>query len=493
MRIAALFCGLIAGLFALLAPIGLDVDLLSPFLKSWGVTPGQQLLGTIAWYAPAGAAILGGLLAAIAPGPGAVLLLVASAAWAIIGVFDTSFFRLELLGPAGLAVIGAVLAFVVGEMEQRRWRQARRSRRDQLRETYDRGDMEDRAREAAFSMDPLTVTREEAPPRPAREIPLTLDEVAPVEPEPRRSRSETIWPDSPGRRPIFERADAEPELTPRRSLFERPVLRVDRPSRQERRESSRRDDYDDSPAPRRNMLVWIVAVNAVILIGLAIGVGYMLVNARPSSSAAAVADAGTDTTTVAAIPGADASADPNDRLIPNLWPALALPGDPAEAPKLQLPMPAAGDAPAANTQVAEVVPPVTGGISDPYAYCNAIKTIDYVDSRYTGPRFTPDIAEALRVPVQSAPDRVSWRCVDGVVYACASFDWPVCSMTPTAQEMLDYCKRNPGVSRLLAPNGTWSCEGTRPKIPEGASWPVDARGFFPNAWIPVLPPQRPTG
>jgi hypothetical protein len=99
----------------------------------------------------------------------------------------------------------------------------------------------------------------------------------------------------------------------------------------------------------------------------------------------------------------------------------------------------------------------------------------------------------LRVPLQSAPDRVSWRCVEGAVYACASFDWPVCAMTPTAPEMLDYCRSHPGATRLLAPNGTWSCEGNRPRIPEGASWPVDARGFFPKAWVPVVPPQQPTG
>ncbi|MGN6487704.1 MAG: hypothetical protein ACTHLT_07765, partial [Devosia sp.] len=82
---------------------------------------------------------------------------------------------------------------------------------------------------------------------------------------------------------------------------------------------------------------------------------------------------------------------------------------------------------------------------------------------------------------------------DGAVYACASFDWPVCAMTPTAEEMLDYCQSHAGAARLLAPNGTWSCEGTRPRLPEGASWPVDARGFFPRAWIRVPPPQDAAG
>lgn len=543
MRIAALFCGLVAGLFALVAPAGLGIDLLTPFLKLWAATPGQQLLGTVAWYAPVVAAILGGLLAFVAPGPGALLLAAAGAGWLGLGVVDSSFFRLELLAPGAASLAGALLAFLAGELELRNRRAARRSRRDTLRDRDarpDRGDRDDlpdrseridrserlsrtdsevrareeaRAREAAFNLDPLTVSREEAPPRPSREIPLTLEDVVPVEPSepPRRRPSETIWPDTPaGRRSMFDR-DRAPDLQPRRSLFDRPATRVDREDRVSRRDRDPerererdyrgrdrdrdREYYDDAPPPRRNMLVWIVAGNAMVLVVLGLVVAYLMVDRSPAPVAPAVV-AATETpaapATPAAVTPAPAAAD-GDRLEANVLPALALPG-------AELPM-APGDTPIAATvgpaaaHVADTPAPVApaGGYADPFAYCGAVRTVDYVDTRYVGPRFTAEIADALRVPLESAPDRVSWRCVDGVVYACASFDWPVCSMTPTAQEMLDYCQRNPGVTRLLAPNGTWSCEGNRPRLPDGASWPVDARGFFPNAWIPVLPPQKSTG
>lgn len=538
MRIAALFCGLVAGLFALVAPAGLGIDLLTPFLKLWGATPGQQLLGTVAWYAPVIAAILGGLLAFVAPGPGALLLAAAGAGWLGLGVLDSSFFRLELLAPGIASIGGALLAFLAGELELRNRRAARRNRRDTLRDREarpERGDRDDRperserserldrtdsevrareearAREAAFNLDPLTVSREEAPPRPNREIPLTLEDVVPVEPsEPRRRPQDNIWPETgPGRRSMFDR-DRAPDLQPRRSLFDRPATRVDRDDRDDRgprrdRDGDRDRDrdyrgrdrdrgyYDDEPAPRRNMLVWIVAGNALVLVVLGLVIAYMMVDRSPAPVTPAVVAAAETPAAPAPETPAPAAAD-NDRLEANVLPTLALPG-------AELPM-APGDTPMAATvgpaaaNLADTpapAGPAGGGYSDPFAYCGAVKTVDYVDTRYVGPRFTAEIADALRVPMESAPDRVSWRCVDGVVYACASFDWPVCSMTPTAQEMLDYCQRNPGVTRLLAPNGTWSCEGNRPRIPDGASWPVDARGFFPNAWIPVLPPQKSTG
>jgi hypothetical protein len=560
-RIAALFCGLVAGLFALLAPTGLGSDLLTPFMKLWGPSTGQQMLGTVAWHAPMFAAILGGLLAFVAPGPGALLLGVSGLAWLGIGVMDATFLRAEVLVPGVASVAGALLAFLAGELELRRRRAARRQRRELMRDGGDRPERsarlpvdeppewperrersareerdeaaarereEARAREAAFKIDPLTVPREEAPLRPSREIPLTLEDVVPQEaPEPpRRRQAETIWPDAPaGRRSMFDR-DSGSDLQPRRSLFERPATRVDRVERAERtprrdrepernreperdrdyrdsgrdsvrervrgrdRDRDRETYYDDEPAPRRNMIVWIAAANGLVLVVLGLVVAYMMVDRSPAPVTSAVAEA-TDDTATSAVPEAPAEAPAvpagdTERLEANVWPALALPG--TEIP--ELPMAPDGSV-AAPAEVA--IAPAAGGYADPFAYCGAVQTVDYVDNRYTGPRFTAEIAEALRVPMGSAPDRVSWRCVEGIVYACASFDWPVCAMTPTAQEMVEYCLRNPGVTRLLAPNGTWSCEGNKPRLPDGASWPVDARGFFPNAWIPVLPPQRPTG
>lgn len=492
-RIAALFCGLFAGLFALLAPAGLGTDLLTPFLKLWGAASGQRLLGAVIWYAPAGAAILGGLLAFVAPGLGALLLLGAGIGWVGFSALDPALFRLELLLPGTLAIAAAVLAFVAGELELRRRRAARRHRREMLREDAEWGDdEEERAREAAFSRDPLTVPRENVPPRPSREIPLTLEDVAPVEtPEPRR-RTESIWTDAPGRRSTAGRETDD--FGSRRSVFSRPA-RADHPApERSERPPRERDSYADEPAPRRNLFVWLAAVNGLALIVLGVAVGYIMVErASPPASTSAVATAANTTPEAAPAP---AEPDPApveaaaERLTPNVLPTLPPPGsEPAQMP--ELPMPPA-DPPLLASGESNVAP-AGGTFDDPFAYCSAVTTIDYVDSRYSGPRFTAAIAEALRVPLQSAPDRVSWRCVDGAVYACASFDWPVCAMTPTAEEMLDYCQSHPGAARLLAPNGTWSCEGTRPRLPEGASWPVDARGFFPRAWIRVPPPQDATG
>lgn len=69
-----------AGLIALLVPTSFGVDLLTTFLKLWGTSAGQQMLGTIVWHAPVGAALLGGLLAFVVPSVGALLLGTAGAA-----------------------------------------------------------------------------------------------------------------------------------------------------------------------------------------------------------------------------------------------------------------------------------------------------------------------------------------------------------------------------------------------------------------------------
>ena len=42
---------------------------------------------------------------------------------------------------------------------------------------------------------------------------------------------------------------------------------------------------------------------------------------------------------------------------------------------------------------------------------------------------------------------------------------------------------------LPAPNGSWSCNGKHPVIPRDQKWPVDARGFYPGAWIIVPNPN----
>jgi hypothetical protein len=204
------------------------------------------------------------------------------------------------------------------------------------------------------------VPREEAPPRPAREIPLTLEDVIPREatpPEPPKRKSETIWPDPPSRRSVFER----PAEARRSAAFERAEP------------GERPRDYDyarpaPQPAARINrFVVWLAAVNGLAVIGLGIAVGYLLIENRqqvaPLTEVAEAAPVATpkpaevktpavvETPAVAEAPAVEAApaepetapalAEGNDqRLTPNLLPALPQPGaieaaaatTPAEAP-----------------------------------------------------------------------------------------------------------------------------------------------------------------
>jgi hypothetical protein len=143
-------------------------------------------------------------------------------------------------------------------------------------------------------------------------------------------------------------------------------------------------------------------------------------------------------------------------------------------------------APVSQT-TATASPSAAQSFSDPVRYCSAIRTIDAPDARYAGPAVPPAVATALLLPKSADPSQVHWRCASGVALACNANNTDACSPTPTVQYMLQYCGQHPGAASMPAPNGSWSCNGTRPVIPADQSWPVDARGFFPDAWVRVSP------
>ncbi|SFZ86652.1 hypothetical protein SAMN02983003_3843 [Devosia enhydra] len=214
-------------------------------------------------------------------------------------------------------------------------------------------------------------------------------------------------------------------------------------------------DDGDRPARAGGALVFFVALNTVLVLLVAGSVGYFVyrdyvLEARPLpwQTGTAVAVATT--------------------------PAAPTPSGPAPAGARQ------------QTAVAQPTAiPVAAATTDVFAYCRTVGTVDFPDHRYSGPLVPPVVATAIGAPPSASPDRVRWRCLDGAVMACGSYDRVACAMTPSLNEMLEFCSRRPGTRNLLAPNGTWSCEGTRPTIPPGDNWPVDARGFFPGAWVNV--------
>ncbi|HEV7731150.1 MAG TPA: protease inhibitor I42 family protein [Candidatus Binatia bacterium] len=133
---------------------------------------------------------------------------------------------------------------------------------------------------------------------------------------------------------------------------------------------------------------------------------------------------------------------------------------------------------------------------DAFAYC---KTAGDVDAP-PGP--TPDaVAAALsrRLAVPPIPaDRVSWRCMDGAVWACTVGANIQCDAkldtdrTPT-DGMRTWCRENPTadvVPAYVTGRATafeWRCTDGAPTIVREFATP-DARGFDPTVWSAVSPP-----
>lgn len=503
MRIAALVLGLIAGLFVLLAPSALDIDLISPFLDFWATTSSVRVIGVVVWYAIAGAAMLGGVLATVTPGFAALLLCGAAVGWLGIGLSVPQLFTYQLIGPVAAAGLAALFAFLAGELQVRRRRLARRSRKITAVPLIEASEVE---REAALRMDPLLMPRDEMPPpkRAIPTIPLTLSDVTVTE---RPAAEAPRWQDldPPPRQDHSSWAEArrdpparpEPSSPPPRSMGPREAAR-------------RRSELDIRPeppvqrpqmaasapaAPHRSgggAIAAMAALGTVLGVGILLAGGYLLyrdgmlaglfgpvpaaaTTAAPTSEVPVVSAATTAGPVKAAAPATPAKLE-----------LSAVPAAAAAAPQLAPTATGPTQTEPAPAQVAAV--PAAGSYDDPFRYCGAVGTIDHVDSRYLGPAFTEPMARALLIPTNSARDRVRWRCVDGAVLACTSYAGPVCDMAPTVTEMREFCERNPNVEQLMAPSGLWSCTDGRPQLPADASWPIDERGFVPGRWIEVPNP-----
>ena len=261
----------------------------------------------------------------------------------------------------------------------------------------------------------------------------------------------------------------------RQRLPDLPLKLDDPPTEPASRAASRpvplsQDPMFEREAPRSSPLVlMLVGLNGIVVVVLAVAVAWMLLQSGQLSGLF-------QPRATTEPPAIEAKATPKTPK------AEVRPADTVE-PKAEASVVLA--VPAAPAKVATAEPAAPTTFADPFSYCASVKTIDYVDHRYSGPRLPSELTKALGIPRASAPDRVSWRCLDGVVLACQAFDWPSCGTTPTVAEMVAVCAAKPEVERLFAPNGTWSCKAGKPVIPADATWPVDDRGFFPGAWKKV--------
>ena len=153
------------------------------------------------------------------------------------------------------------------------------------------------------------------------------------------------------------------------------------------------------------------------------------------------------------------------------------------------------------------VTPTATTYSDPFTYCTAVGTVDTPGGNYTGPKAPESVAQGLQVAL-NAPDTplnvlengMSWRCMDGSVYACFVGANLPCDakantdQTPTQAE-IDYCIQNPNVDFIPAVvTGRetvyeWRCTDGAPEIVQQIYHP-DAQGYISEIWYKVSAPAQ---
>jgi hypothetical protein len=278
-----------------------------------------------------------------------------------------------------------------------------------------------------------------------------------------------------------------------------------------KRRSRMADAAPPRPGPTRQHTVtraergrmWVAAlaaVGAVLGLGIIAAGGYLL-NRDGSLQALLEPPAAPPAVTAGDVPAQTATTRQEPEPVASAPPAkIEVPTTPTQSATVAPTAATPAASPEEEAEPASVAPlrvaaaPPADSYDDPFSYCQAVGTIDHVDHRYAGPAVIEAMTRVLLIPANSPRDRVRWRCFDGAVLACTSYSGPICDTAPTVLEMREFCERNPNVSQLAAPSGTWSCSDGQPQLPPDASWPVDARGFLPEGWIKVPDPQvAPTG
>lgn len=137
---------------------------------------------------------------------------------------------------------------------------------------------------------------------------------------------------------------------------------------------------------------------------------------------------------------------------------------------------------------------------NPFAYCAAVGTIDAPDARYSGPPLPDAVARGLQkaIAAPGALAGVSWRCMDGKVYACTVGANLPCtskadlSRTP-GEPLRTFCKQQPDADVIPAyVTGretvfAWRCQHGAPAIERQVA-EADARGFIAAIWYPIPAP-----
>lgn len=160
--------------------------------------------------------------------------------------------------------------------------------------------------------------------------------------------------------------------------------------------------------------------------------------------------------------------------------------------------PAATQAPATNVATESV------GLSDPFAYCASVGTIDAPDARYTGDPIPDSLVQGMvakglvtaDAPAEFKRNAV-WRCMQGKLWICHFGANLPCqekadtSKVPTPA-MEEFCKANPAADSIpAAVTGratvyAWGCSDGEPAV-VSTSFTVDPQGYLTELWYELTP------
>jgi hypothetical protein len=148
----------------------------------------------------------------------------------------------------------------------------------------------------------------------------------------------------------------------------------------------------------------------------------------------------------------------------------------------------------------------TRALSDPFAYCTAVGTVDSPGNPYVGPK-TPDAVvmgfkaaaglESSTEPMDVLRQTTVWRCMGGKVYACNfGANLPCDSKADTSSEptsgTTSYCEANPGAASIpMSVTGhatiySWHCVGREAATLEQIDQ-ADAAGYLKRIWYQIAP------
>lgn len=157
----------------------------------------------------------------------------------------------------------------------------------------------------------------------------------------------------------------------------------------------------------------------------------------------------------------------------------------------QAPSSSALPAQAASTQAADQY-------TDPFAYCAAVTTIDAADDRFVGDPVPQAIVQGLHqvtggqgAPPDWLPRTISWRCMEGKVYACSVGANLPCSEKANTSQLpteaaKEFCRNNPNHQSVKDKTSiyVWACADGTPK--RGDQWTeADAAGFLAKIWYEI--------